>query len=196
MTLLLLAGLVFAGIGGTRLLHIYLTSTGRQAADVPSKQDYPVRGVDLSYYQGNIDWDVLASQDVDFCFIKATEGVDHNDSQFAQNWQTAQAAKIYVGAYHFFRFENTGKEQAENFIRTVPVTENTLPPVIDVELYESLGGSMPDTRHRKAELTGNAGPAGSPLRGKAHSLRRPQHLSGICEIVCRGLSDLDQQLLL
>ena len=32
MTLLLLAGLVFAGIGGTRLLHIYLTSTGRQAA--------------------------------------------------------------------------------------------------------------------------------------------------------------------
>ena len=49
MTLLLLVGLVFAGIGGTRLLHIYLTSTGRQAADVPSKQDYPVRGVDLSY---------------------------------------------------------------------------------------------------------------------------------------------------
>ncbi len=66
MTLLLLAGLVFAGIGGTRLLHIYLTSTGRQAADVPSKQDYPVRGVDLSYYQGNIDWDVLASQGLDF----------------------------------------------------------------------------------------------------------------------------------
>ena len=152
MTLLLLVGLVFAGIGGTRLLHIYLTSTGRQAADVPSKQDYPVRGVDLSYYQGNIDWDVLASQGVDFCFIKATEGVDHNDSQFAQNWQTAQAAKIYVGAYHFFRFEDTGREQAENFIRTVPVTENTLPPVIDVELYESLGGSMPDTGTARQNL--------------------------------------------
>ena len=116
MTLLLLAGLVFAGIGGTRLLHIYLTSTGRQAADVPSKQDYPVRGVDLSYYQGNIDWDVLASQGVDFCFIKATEGVDHNDSQFAQNWQTAQAAKI------------------------------------GVELYESLGGNMPDTGTARQNL--------------------------------------------
>ena len=88
MTLLVLAGLVFAFVGGRRLLHIYLTSTGRQAADVPSKQDYPVRGVDLSYYQGNIDWDVLASQGVDFCFIKATEGIDHNDSQFAQNWET------------------------------------------------------------------------------------------------------------
>ena len=106
MTLLVLAGLVFAFVGGRRLLHIYLTSTGRQAADVPSKQDYPVRGVDLSYYQGNIDWDVLASQGVDFCFIKATEGIDHNDSQFAQNWETAQSAQIYVGAYHFFRFED------------------------------------------------------------------------------------------
>ena len=117
MTLLVLAGLVFAFVGGRRLLHIYLTSTGRQAADVPSKQDYPVRGVDLSYYQGNIDWDVLASQGVDFCFIKATEGIDHNDSQFAQNWETAQSAQIYVGAYHFFRFEDSGRAQAENFIR-------------------------------------------------------------------------------
>ena len=44
------------------------------------------------------DWDVLASQNVDFCFMKATEGVDHNDSQFAQNWETAQSAQIYVGA--------------------------------------------------------------------------------------------------
>ena len=93
MTLLLLAGLVFAGIGGTRLLHIYLTSTGRQAADVPSKQDYPVRGVDaVSDYQGNIDWDVLASQDVDFCFIKATEGVGRGDSQFAA--ELVEAARV------------------------------------------------------------------------------------------------------
>ena len=38
MTLLVLAGLVFAFVGGRRLLHIYLTSTGRQAADVPSKK--------------------------------------------------------------------------------------------------------------------------------------------------------------
>ena len=152
MTLLVLAGLVFAFVGGRRLLHIYLTSTGRQAADVPSKQDYPVRGVDLSYYQGNIDWDVLASQGVDFCFIKATEGIDHNDSQFAQNWETAQSAQIYVGAYHFFRFEDSGRAQAENFIQTVPVTENTLPPVIDVELYESLGGVMPDTDTAKENI--------------------------------------------
>lgn len=152
MTLLVLAGLVFAFVGGRRLLHIYLTSTGRQAADVPSKQDYPVRGVDLSYYQGNIDWDVLASQGMDFCFIKATEGIDHNDSQFAQNWETAQSAQIYVGAYHFFRFEDSGRAQAENFIQTVPVTENTLPPVIDVELYESLGGVMPDTDTAKENI--------------------------------------------
>lgn len=144
----LLAGAV---IGGSRLLHIFLTSTGRQSPDVPDEQQYPVRGVDVSYYQGNIDWDVLISQGVDFAFIKATEGVDHNDIQFAQNWESAKEASIYVGAYHFFRFEDSGAEQAENFIRTVPVTENTLPPVIDVELYD-IAGPEPDAKATQENL--------------------------------------------
>lgn len=127
-----------AVIGGGRLLHIFLTSTGRQASDVPDEETYPVRGVDVSYYQGNVDWDALVSQGITFAFMKATEGVDHCDTQFLQNWESAKDAPIYVGAYHFFRFEDSGAAQAENFIRTVPVTENTLPPVIDVELYPSL----------------------------------------------------------
>lgn len=115
-----------------------MTSTGRHAPDVPDPEEYPVCGVDVSYYQGNINWDALVSQGVNFAFIKATEGVDHNDTQFLQNWESAKNSAIYVGAYHFFRFENDGAQQAENFIRTVPAAENTLPPVIDVELYASL----------------------------------------------------------
>lgn len=149
--LLLICVIVGAAVGGGRLLHIFLTSTGRQAPDVPDETSYPVRGVDVSYYQGNVDWDILASQGITFAFIKATEGVDHCDTQFLQNWESAKDAAIYVGAYHFFRFENSGTEQAENFIRTVPVTENTLPPVIDVELYESLE-EQPDTAEAQANL--------------------------------------------
>lgn len=138
-------------MGGSRLLHIFLTSTGRQQPDMPDSREYPVRGVDVSYYQGNVDWEALVSQNIDFAFMKATEGIDHIDSQFAQNWESAQSAALYVGAYHFFRFEDSGKEQAENFIRNVPVTENTLPPVIDVELYESLE-EQPDTAETQANL--------------------------------------------
>ncbi len=152
VTLLLVAAIFIGiGVGCTRGLHIFLTSTGRRPPDVPSEIEYPVRGVDVSYYQGNVDWAVLAAQNVTFCFMKATEGVDHNDSQFAENWAGACASEIYVGAYHFYRFENDGAEQAENFIRTVPVTENTLPPVIDVELYESLA-EEPDVAQTQQQL--------------------------------------------
>ena len=98
---LLVIGLI---IGGQRGLHIYLTLSGKIDPDVPDPEQYPVRGVDVSYYQGTIDWQVLAQQGVDFAFIKATEGSDHNDTQFVQNWEDAKAVQIYVGAYHFFSF--------------------------------------------------------------------------------------------
>ena len=151
MTLLLLVLIVAGAVWIPRLLHIFLTSTGRQPPDVPDTQDYPVQGADVSYYQGNIDWDVLESQGISFCFIKATEGIDHSDTQFRQNWSTAQDSGIYVGAYHFYRFENSGREQAENFMQQVPVTENTLPPVIDVELYDD-SGILPDVQETRDNL--------------------------------------------
>ena len=44
-----------------------------------------VRGIDLSAYQGDVSWDVLADQKIDFAFIKATEGSDYIDSQFEKN---------------------------------------------------------------------------------------------------------------
>ena len=40
---------------------------------------YELRGVDVSSYQGEIDWHLLASQNIDFAFIKATEGSTHQD---------------------------------------------------------------------------------------------------------------------
>lgn len=100
-------------------------------------KDHLVRGVDLSAYQGNIDWKLLADQNIDFAFIKATEGNDYVDSNFKTNWEESQKTKIKVGAYHFLSYDTTGKEQAKNFIDNVPASKNTLPPVVDLELYGS-----------------------------------------------------------
>ena len=96
---------------------------------------YPIRGVDVSSYQGDIDWDVLASQDIDFAYIKATEGSSHVDRCFSYNWENASRQDIRIGAYHFFSFESAGKTQAELFCNTVTPAQNMLPPVIDVEFY-------------------------------------------------------------
>ena len=79
----------------------------------PEIKGLTVRGVDVSSYQGNIDWPVLASQEVDFAYIKATEGSSSQDPYFSHNWQGASKTNIKVGAYHFFSFESAGSTQAK-----------------------------------------------------------------------------------
>ncbi|MBS3647474.1 glycosyl hydrolase [Pseudaminobacter sp. 19-2017] len=96
-------------------------------------QNYPVHGVDVSRWQGDIDWVTLRSQGANFAYIKATDGGDHLDPMFKKNWRGAHEAGLKRGAYHFFYWCRTAGEQADWFIRNVPRVEGALPPVIDVE---------------------------------------------------------------
>jgi lysozyme len=96
-------------------------------------QHHLVHGVDVSRWQGTIDWVNLRNQGANFAFIKATDGGDHLDPMFRKNWDGAAQAGIKRGAYHFFYWCRTGKEQADWFIRNVPREAGALPPVIDVE---------------------------------------------------------------
>lgn len=96
---------------------------------------FEVNGVDVSHYQGTIDWSKLAQQDLDFAFIKATEGSGHVDECFYDNWQAAEETDLSIGAYHFFSFDSEGKKQAQFYIDTVGSLQGKLAPVIDVEFY-------------------------------------------------------------
>lgn len=102
----------------------------------PSLKKYPVRGVDVSAYQGTIDWDVLSKQDsLYFAYIKATAGSDFTDKNFEENWKNAKDTDLAAGAYHLIRFDSPGWAQADNFISIVPKEDDSLPPAVDVELY-------------------------------------------------------------
>jgi lysozyme len=96
-------------------------------------QHLAVHGVDVSRWQGDIDWKELRSHGANFAYIKATDGGDHLDPMFHKNWRGAADAGIKRGAYHFFYWCRTAAEQAEWFIRNVPKEKGALPPVIDVE---------------------------------------------------------------
>lgn len=98
---------------------------------------YPVHGVDVSHWQGKIDWATLRQRGANFAFIKATEGGLHLDPRFQENWDGAAAAGIKRGAYHFYFWCRPAHEQAEWFIRNVPRVANALPPVLDVEWTNS-----------------------------------------------------------
>lgn len=114
---------------------------------------YPVRGVDVSNYQGEIDWERLAEQDVSFAFIKATEGSGHVDESAEKNLKNAQNTDIKLSAYHFFSFDSPGETQAANFINVVRRDDIDMPPVVDIEYYADKKSNKPSREEAEAILT-------------------------------------------
>lgn len=108
----------------------------------PEPADAIVRGIDVSRWQGTIDWNAVAGDDVGFAFIKATEGGDYTDPRFTANWAGARQARVLRGAYHFYRPQTSAAKQAEHFLRTVALAPGDLPPVLDVEVTD---GASPDS---------------------------------------------------
>ncbi|WP_425420071.1 glycoside hydrolase family 25 protein [Oricola indica] len=94
---------------------------------------YAIHGIDVSKYQGAINWRAAKKSGVSFAFIKATEGGDRVDDRFRHYWREARAAGVPRGAYHFYYFCRPAKEQADWFIRHVPKERGMLPPVLDME---------------------------------------------------------------
>jgi lysozyme len=99
----------------------------------PSKQKYPIRGIDVSHHQGSVNWSQVRAGGIRFAYIKATEGADFRDAKFADHWRESGAAGIIHGAYHFFTLGTSGQSQAANFIAQVPADETALAPAIDLE---------------------------------------------------------------
>ncbi|MCT8974464.1 glycoside hydrolase family 25 protein [Microbaculum marinisediminis] len=100
---------------------------------LPRPNDYPVHGIDLSRYQGDVDWVKAGHGGVAFAWIKATEGGDYVDPKFMDNWNGAKAAGVPRGAYHFWYFCRPVEEQLAWFIANVPYDPDALPPVMDME---------------------------------------------------------------
>ena len=94
-------------------------------------------GLDLSEYQGKIDWNSVENIDIEypieFVFIRATAGKDREDGQFDENWRGAKSRGLIRGAYHYYRPNENSLEQAKLFIKTVKLKKGDLPPVLDIE---------------------------------------------------------------
>lgn len=124
------AAVIVLAVFFVRNLYFYITGN-----DITSEELYPVKGVDVSSYQLDIDWKGLEDEGIQFAFIKATEGSGHVDDRFEYNWKEANKTNIKAGAYHFLSYDTDGKSQAENYINTVDRKWGMLPPAVDVEFY-------------------------------------------------------------
>ena len=125
---------------------------------IPTKleaEKYEIKGVDVSEYQGEIDWNKIKDQGISFAFIKATEGKEGKDNYFDSNFQKLKEMDILIGCYHFFSFESSGEEQATNYINVVGNIENDeslILPIIDVEYYNYYKKAKPNKERILQEL--------------------------------------------
>jgi lysozyme len=101
-----------------------------------------IKGIDVSHWQGDIDWRKVAADGVKFAFIKATEGTTYIDAKFLTNVSGANAAGIKTGAYHFARFGSVeeAKEEARHFLNVVSKVKLTYPLVLDLEVDQKKVG--------------------------------------------------------
>ena len=99
---------------------------------------YKVHGIDISHYQGKVNWKMLEQTrqgqfPIQFIFMKATEGGDFPDKRFVANFDSAKAHGFIRGAYHFYNPKTDADKQADFFIHSVKLEPGDLPPVLDIE---------------------------------------------------------------
>lgn len=131
----LLLAAAFAVLGGCVAMESHYPAKGdnRPHPGVAAAHNYPIHGIDISRWQGEIDWTAVKGAGTRFVFMKATEGGDHIDPAFLRNWEGARRAGIARGAYHFVYWCRPAHEQAVWFKQHIPNDPDALPPVLDVE---------------------------------------------------------------
>jgi len=108
--------------------------------EAPTRQQSPfeIYGIDVSHYQSRVNWETVAEEGIQFAFVKATEGMSHQDSLFCINWDGIREAGLKRGAYHFFRPAVDADQQAQNFIDLVHLEAGDMPPVLDIEVLDDV----------------------------------------------------------
>ena len=106
--------------------------------DAEYPDGYEIHGIDISHYQGEIDWEQLKNAMIKGCplrfvIIKSTEGSTRLDENFRENFNQARDYGFIRGVYHFWSNKSSAREQAYFFLDKVHLTDGDLPPVLDIE---------------------------------------------------------------
>jgi lysozyme len=129
--------LAFQRIENNESIKVSSVTTQLRIFDVLQHHQQKTFGIDVSHYQGKINWDKVAKvQDsfpIYFVFVRATAGSVKVDRKYKKNWRKSKQKGFVRGAYHYYRSNENSILQANNFINTVKLQKGDLPPVLDIE---------------------------------------------------------------
>lgn len=129
------------GIALGLTLGVVASRTECRAGVCPSGTTLP--GIDVSHYQGAINWTSVRSAGILFAYAKATEGLTFTDSQFTNNWSGMKTAGVIRGAYLYFHSNVDPTTEANHFLSVVgPIQPGDLPPMLDVEVTDSQSAAV------------------------------------------------------
>ncbi len=131
----------YMGVGYVQDSQGFKADTRQLQLDAPSvvtpKASWGPAGIDVSHYQGSINWSSVKAAGISFAYIKATEGTTYTDPDFSANYLNAYNAKVIRGAYHFAQpGSSSGAAQATYFAShggAWSADNLTLPGMLDLE---------------------------------------------------------------
>ncbi len=105
-------------------------------SNMPSRNtEAPYDGIDISSYQGYIDWNKVSSdKNIRFVYIKATEGATYHSPHYAHNLSQARRNGMLVGSYHYLTSSSSINDQFKNFSTFALKPVQDLVPMLDVEV--------------------------------------------------------------
>ena len=125
--------IAFAGTAAMLSLGFLFAATAQEQEPPTTPPTEIIEGIDVSHFQGTIDWKAVEGAGIRFTFIKATQGTRWVDPRFKANWTEVAKTGIRRGAYHFLDPDVDGTAQARHFLDTVTLEDGDLLPVVDVE---------------------------------------------------------------
>lgn len=132
------------------------TDNHKTSQTIPKKESVIVKsalGIDVSHFQGDINWEEIKAHNISFAYTKATEGESFVDPKFQKNWNAMLNAGVTRGVYHFYNSGVDGKSQAEHFISTIgELKAGDLFPVIDLEQGSIQGEVEVDTFQKEIRI--------------------------------------------
>ena len=120
-------------------MNIFITGCQSNKTKKPNKTTNTsltvpqIIGIDISKYQGKVNFKKVKASGITYVFIRATEGITYQDVDFKSNIAAARAAGLVVGAYHFYETNDAPAAQLNNFKNMASLQSGDLPPVIDIE---------------------------------------------------------------